>query len=142
HDDTRLGFDRKYPKFGVEVDDQINNGMAPYVFKIFGQVYHWTRALCLTKGDPPQFLQVHLYDTDNEVVINEYNELVKMFKLARDKCKDVDVPKLQIELYSVDGARLYELPTSQMLGGIVFESAPKKPDRLRCHHSDEGQCAS
>ena len=27
--------------FGAEIDDSVNNGRGPYVFKISGQIYHW-----------------------------------------------------------------------------------------------------
>ncbi|GJU16804.1 E3 ubiquitin protein ligase UPL3 [Tanacetum coccineum] len=41
---------------------------------------------------------------------------------ARDKCRDFDVPNFKIKLYNTGGIRGYELPTSETLEGIVFES--------------------
>nr|GEV97619.1 DNA helicase [Tanacetum cinerariifolium] len=56
---------------------------------------------------------------------NEHNELVKLFRRASDKCKEMDVPEFRIRLYSVTGVKQYELPSSGTLGAIVFESGPK-----------------
>ncbi|GJX63681.1 hypothetical protein Tco_0296581 [Tanacetum coccineum] len=49
--------------FGAKIDESINAGRGPYVFKVSGQVYHWIGSLCLT----PKFLQLYIYDTENEV---------------------------------------------------------------------------
>ncbi|GJS97527.1 hypothetical protein Tco_0804495 [Tanacetum coccineum] len=102
-------------------------------------------SLCPTKGDPPRFLQLYIYDTENEVAnrmrhfrgtsssnldpvivqrligfLDEHNKLVRLFWTARDKCACQFVPDFKIRLYSVVGAREYDLPTSQTLSGIVF----------------------
>ncbi|GJS97525.1 hypothetical protein Tco_0804493 [Tanacetum coccineum] len=54
--------------------------------------------------------------------LDKHNELVRLFRTARDKCAGQFVPDFKIRLYSVVGAREYDLPTSQTLGGIVFQS--------------------
>ncbi|GJW35696.1 hypothetical protein Tco_0058616 [Tanacetum coccineum] len=104
-------------------------------------------SLCLTEGDLPRFLQLYIYDTENEVAnrmrhfggassgildsaivqgligfLDKHNELVRLFRTARDKCACQFVPDFKIRLYSVVGVREYDLPTSQTLGGIVFQS--------------------
>ncbi|GKB21147.1 hypothetical protein Tco_0855070 [Tanacetum coccineum] len=104
-------------------------------------------SLCPTEGDPPRFLQLYIYDTENEVAnrmrhfggtssgnldpaivqgligfLDKHNELVRLFRTARDKCAGQFVPDFKIRLYSVVGAREYDLPTSQTLGGIVFQN--------------------
>ena len=43
--------------FGDHVDEAINNGIDPYIFKVSGQVYHWIRMLCPIESDLPRFLQ-------------------------------------------------------------------------------------
>nr|GEW10743.1 helitron helicase-like domain-containing protein [Tanacetum cinerariifolium] len=35
---------------GAQIDESINNGRGPYVFKISGQLYHWIGSLCLAEG--------------------------------------------------------------------------------------------
>ncbi|GJU61260.1 DNA helicase [Tanacetum coccineum] len=52
---------------GAQVDNSINNGRGLYVFKISGQLYQWIGSLCPAEGEPPRFLQLYIYDTDNEV---------------------------------------------------------------------------
>ncbi|GJY33606.1 DNA helicase [Tanacetum coccineum] len=48
--------------------------------------------------------------------------LLFAFRMARDKCKELDIPEFKIRLYNAEGARSYELPTSNTLGAMVFES--------------------
>nr|GEU92892.1 DNA helicase [Tanacetum cinerariifolium] len=55
--------------------------------------------------------------------LGKHNELVRLFRTARDKCADGAVPDFKIRLYSVAGSRQYDLPTSQTLGGIVVQSS-------------------
>ncbi|XP_071699966.1 uncharacterized protein [Rutidosis leptorrhynchoides] len=136
--------------YGAHIDDTINNSRGPYVFKISGQVYHWVGSLCPEDGDPPRFLQLYIYDTVNEIrnrmrffggdssdvlkaeiirqlieVLNAKNELVKLFRTARDRIESNDIPNLRIRLYSVIGTRQHEMPTSDAIGAIIFESGDK-----------------
>ncbi|XP_071741236.1 uncharacterized protein [Rutidosis leptorrhynchoides] len=66
-------------------------------------------------------------DISHEVVeklidkLNTKNELVKLFRTARDIINDPAVPELKVRLYSVRGTRQYELPTSDTLGAIVYD---------------------
>ncbi|GJR79974.1 hypothetical protein Tco_0150759 [Tanacetum coccineum] len=133
---------------GVNIDESINNGRGPYVFKISGQLYHWIGSLCPADGDPPRFLQLYIYDTDNEVdnrlthfggdssvlrrdiveglidLLDTHNALVQLFRTAREKFQDNHIPNFKVRLYNVIGAREYELPTGDMLGAIVYETGP------------------
>nr|GEV76490.1 DNA helicase [Tanacetum cinerariifolium] len=47
-----------------------------------------------------------------------HNELVQLFQTARDKCRELDIPEFKIWLYNAEGARGYELPTSNTLVGL------------------------
>ncbi|GJY61331.1 DNA helicase [Tanacetum coccineum] len=136
--------------FGVKVDDSINKGRGPYVFKVSDQIYHWIGSLCPEEGHNPRFLQLYIYDTQDEVanrmqnfggrhqhtlnpqiveglvrVLDENNCLVRLFRTARDRCSVGDIPGMKIRLFSKGGIRGYELPSSDLLGGIVFEDGPK-----------------
>jgi len=53
--------------FGAQVDASINDGSSPYVFKVTGQVCHWLGSLCPPENESPRFLQMYVYDTQNEV---------------------------------------------------------------------------
>ncbi|GKB33692.1 DNA helicase [Tanacetum coccineum] len=92
---------------GARVDKSINSGRGPYVFKISGQLYHWIGSLCPSEREPPRFLQLYIYDTDNE-----------LFRTSRENFKDTNIPNFNVRLYNVIGAREYELPTGDMLGVI------------------------
>nr|GEW18878.1 DNA helicase [Tanacetum cinerariifolium] len=130
---------------GAHVDEYLNNGRGPYVFKIFGQLYHWLGSLCPVKGEPPRVLQLYIYDTDNEVdnpmshfggqnsdlcrdiveglidILDTHNALVHLFRTAREKLANTHIPNFKVRLYNVVGTREYELPTGDMLGAIVYE---------------------
>ncbi|GKC54333.1 DNA helicase [Tanacetum coccineum] len=134
---------------GANIDESINIGRGPYVFKISGQLYHWIGSLCPEEGQPPRFLQLYVYDTDNEVdnrinhfggqnsnlrrdiveglieLLDTHNALVQLFRTAREKLADTHVPNFQVRLYNVVGAHEYELPTRDMLGAIVYEPGPE-----------------
>nr|GFA69689.1 helitron helicase-like domain-containing protein [Tanacetum cinerariifolium] len=98
---------------GAQIDESINNGREPYVFKNSGQLYHWIGSLCPAEGEPQWFLQLYIYDTDNEV------------DNPREKFQDAHIPNFKVRLYNVIGAREYELPTGDMLGAIVYETGSK-----------------
>lgn len=134
--------------FGASVDETINKRQGPYVFKLSGQVYHWIGTLC-PPGDAPRFLQLYICDTRNEVrnrinhfgghnscplkpeiierlikMFDDNNHLVKLFRTARDKCIDHDIPEFSNRLFNKPKHRNYELPTTDGLGAIVFETGP------------------
>lgn len=50
--------------FGAKVDDSVNNGSGPYVFKVEGHISHWMGSLCPPEDANPRFLQMYIYDTD------------------------------------------------------------------------------
>ncbi|GKD62900.1 hypothetical protein Tco_1305008, partial [Tanacetum coccineum] len=135
--------------FGAHIDYSVNKRRGPYVFKISGQIYHWIGLLCPTPGNPPRFLQLYIYDTDNEVasrmrhfpeggssqldpgivsslirVLDEHNELVRLFRTARDRISANVILEFWIRLFKVVGVCEYDLPTSGTRGEIVFESGP------------------
>ncbi|GKB24829.1 hypothetical protein Tco_0864230, partial [Tanacetum coccineum] len=53
--------------FGAKIDESINAGRGSYVFKVSGQIYYWIGSLCPPEGEVPRFLQLYIYDTNNEV---------------------------------------------------------------------------
>ncbi|PWA34964.1 helitron helicase-like domain-containing protein [Artemisia annua] len=123
--------------FGANIDNTVNQGRGPYVFKVSGQIYHQIGSLCPTGDDRPCFLQLmnHFTNSDTnpldpQVVqgliqfLDTHNELVQVFRTARDKCAENDVPEFKVRLYNGNGTRGYELPTSQAIGAIVFDSGP------------------
>ncbi|PWA61660.1 hypothetical protein CTI12_AA371170 [Artemisia annua] len=54
-------------------------------------------------------------------VLDELNELVRLFRTARDKLAEAEVPEFKIRLFGVLGSRQYELPSGDSIGAIVYE---------------------
>ncbi|GJU57550.1 DNA helicase [Tanacetum coccineum] len=131
--------------FRAKINDSVNRGRGRYVFKVSGQIYHWIWSLCPEEGHHPRFLQLYIYDTQKEVanrmqyfrghnedtlnpkiveglihVLDEHNVLVRLFRTTRDRCS----AGFKIRLYNNGSVRGYELPTSDILGGTVFEDGP------------------
>ncbi|XP_071700519.1 uncharacterized protein [Rutidosis leptorrhynchoides] len=136
--------------FGAHVDDIVNTGHPPYVFKVSGQIYHWIGALCPPEGSQPRFLQFYIYNTDNEVenrmahfggqesnrlcqavvtqlihLLEFHNKLVKLFRTARDKCSAEEGPTFKVQLFSLAGSKQHALPTSDAVGAIFYDSGPQ-----------------
>nr|GEX98463.1 helitron helicase-like domain-containing protein [Tanacetum cinerariifolium] len=88
--------------FGAKFDDSVNKGRGPYVFKVSRQICHWIGSLCPEEGYDP-----------------------RLFRTAQDRCSVGDILGMKIRLYSKGGIRGYELLSSDLLEGIVFEDGPK-----------------
>lgn len=100
-----------FTSMGADVNDSLNHGGGPYVFKINGQVHHHIGALLPKENTPTKFAQLYIYDTQNEIqnrmcailseggdpsaldpviaaelmqMLDECIPLVKQFRLARD----------------------------------------------------------
>ncbi|KAM0826906.1 hypothetical protein ACQ4PT_068551 [Festuca glaucescens] len=57
-----------FTSIGVHVDDTVNVGNGPYVFKICGVVAHKIGSLLPSADRPtPKFAQMYIYDTENEL---------------------------------------------------------------------------
>lgn len=110
-----------FTSMGGKVDHSINNGRAPYIYRLNGQNHHVFGTLIPDDGGTPKFCQLYIYDTENEVqnrmawvsvedgetvdtetvqgllqMLDESNELVKYFRMARDRFKEQPVQDLKI----------------------------------------------
>ncbi|GJX30769.1 DNA helicase [Tanacetum coccineum] len=105
--------------FGAKVDNSVNNGNVPYVFK--AEVSNRMRNFGFQEEDTlnPDIVEGLIH------VLDEHNGLVRLFRTARDRCNAGEIPAFKIRLYNTGGALGYELPDSDVLGGIVFEDGPK-----------------
>nr|GEW74092.1 DNA helicase [Tanacetum cinerariifolium] len=92
-----------------------------YVERLKGHSHNQTPEyhLCCG-GEPPRFLQLYIYDTDNKVQNRMHH--FGGINSTRDKCREVDISEFKIWLYNAKGSRGYELPTSNALGAMVFEN--------------------
>ncbi|KAK1404907.1 hypothetical protein POM88_004512 [Heracleum sosnowskyi] len=108
---------------GGNIDHSVNNGCGPYVYRLNGQNHHVFGSLIPNDGETPKFCQLYIYDTENEVsnrmqwmdiddndkinseiveglmkMLDYTNELVKEFRVARDRFKDSPYVDLKIVL--------------------------------------------
>ncbi|KAK9055983.1 hypothetical protein SSX86_027070 [Deinandra increscens subsp. villosa] len=139
--------------FGAKVDDTVNEGSGPYVFKVSGQVCHRLGSLCPTGPEKPRFLQLYIYDTMNEVsnrlsamskkgpadfdgriiqilidTLNRHNELIKLFRTARDVCQGSNVNDFGVRLYQGIAKHPYEAPRADTIGAIIYDGDPNATD--------------
>ncbi|PWA99677.1 nucleic acid-binding, OB-fold protein [Artemisia annua] len=53
--------------------------------------------------------------------LDQNNALVRLFRTARDKLREANIPNFTIRLFGVVGVSQYELPTADSIGAIVYE---------------------
>ncbi|XP_076933391.1 uncharacterized protein LOC143599263 [Bidens hawaiensis] len=134
--------------FGAIIDDTINRGSGPYVFKISGQIHHWVGTLCPPPNERPRFLQMYVYDTENEIdnrlyhftsgdqsrlspqtviillsILESTNELVRLFRTARDLSLSDNVPDFSVRLFG-SRDKCYDMPSAGCIGAIVTDADP------------------
>ncbi|KAK9069335.1 hypothetical protein SSX86_011237 [Deinandra increscens subsp. villosa] len=136
-----------FTSMGGKVDNSINKGGAPFVFKLSGQNYHTIGTLLPKEGKPPRFSQLYIYDTENEVtnrqqaiesksssetidleiieqlksMLDRDNVLVKSYRMARDHLSQNPNCNLKLRIISnrKKDARTYNLPTSSEVAVLI-----------------------
>ncbi|CAI9274634.1 unnamed protein product [Lactuca saligna] len=102
--------------FGANVDDDVNDSRGPYVFKVSGQISDKIGSLSADPAKGPRFLQLYLFDTDNEV-----ENRLRAFDGPRPPTLDSTVidylSRFLAESNEYD--RRYDLPLPGSLGCIV-----------------------
>ncbi|PWA56084.1 helitron helicase-like domain-containing protein [Artemisia annua] len=133
---------------GAELDESVNRGRGPYVFKVSGKIYHWIGSVCPEVNKEQKFLQLYIYDTANKVknrlehfkntesrirrdivknliqILDNHNQFLRLFRTARDKMEGTDVPNFKVKLFGVVGSKQYDLLAGDSIGAIVFEGGP------------------
>ncbi|PWA68488.1 hypothetical protein CTI12_AA308180 [Artemisia annua] len=56
-------------------------------------------------------------------VLDSNNALVQLFRSARDKLQQHDIPEFKVRLFSIGKASQYEFPTADHIGAIVFDDS-------------------
>uniref|UniRef100_A0A2N9J2K3 ATP-dependent DNA helicase n=1 Tax=Fagus sylvatica TaxID=28930 RepID=A0A2N9J2K3_FAGSY len=136
-----------FTSLGGSVDNSVNNGSAPYVFRLNGQNHHRIGSLIPVDGQRPKFAQLYIYDTENEVtnrigsiigdnsrntvdqdivaglleMLDQCNSLVKYFRMARDRFNESEIHDVRIRLIgnrNSDG-RQYNFPTTSEVAAII-----------------------
>ncbi|XP_075088408.1 uncharacterized protein LOC142170407 [Nicotiana tabacum] len=108
-----------------------------------GQNYHHIGSLLPEIGKKPQFAQLYIYDTENEIsnrmswllqedidpkvvhelsqMLDEHNILVKTFRMARDRYREHPESVFHLQLLSDrtrDGQQ-YNIPTASEVAGLI-----------------------
>jgi len=137
-----------FTSLGVDIDRSINTGRGPYIFRINGVVHHRIGSLIPKEGNRPQYAQLYIYDTTNEVqnrlaihssdigrdsgpdaqivdslisMFNRYNPLVKQFRMARDRLLSPTALDVRIKLFgsSDTSADRYSLPAVNEFAALL-----------------------
>ncbi|WOH12558.1 hypothetical protein DCAR_0832063 [Daucus carota subsp. sativus] len=142
---------------GGTVDHSVNNGGGPYIYRLNGQNHHVFGSLIPNDGDTPKFCQLYIYDTENELenrmqwmdvkdgdkvdasivdglmkMLDETNELVKEFRIARDRFKDSPFVDLKIILKvcrSESGRENHVGPSNEVAAIMVGDVEDPGPTR-------------
>jgi hypothetical protein len=133
---------------GAHIDTSVNDERGPPLFKICGQVHHRIGSLLPSDGSAPQFLQLYIYDTGNEIqnrlrcldpnkepvetldptivkdlikMLDLHNPFSKKFRMARDWLADYENEDFIIRIIGAregDPAQ-YNLPTTDELSMLI-----------------------
>ena len=137
-----------FTSLGVDIDRSVNTGRGPYIFRINGVVHHHIGSLIPVEGNRPQYAQLYIYDTANEVhnrlavhssdqgsdsapdaqiveslisMFDQCNPLVRQFRMARDRLLSPTTPDVRIRLFgSSDTSKdRYSLPAVNELAALL-----------------------
>nr|XP_017234917.1 PREDICTED: uncharacterized protein LOC108208855 isoform X2 [Daucus carota subsp. sativus] len=151
--------------FGGNVDESINNGSGPYVFRVHNDTYHGMGSLLPPDGCTPKFAQFYMYDgqeaidwrlrfprsgdaLDPDIVasllhmLTRDNFLVGIFKQLRERyplSQQIPVQLRLLERRTTDG-RFVNLPSSndyEFAGLAVDEDLSTKRDII-VHYRQKG----
>ncbi|XP_074328323.1 uncharacterized protein LOC141666227 [Apium graveolens] len=109
---------------GGNIDHSINNGRAPYVYKLNGQNHHVFGSLIPNDNETPKFCQLYIYDTINEVD----NRLRQHLELYESD----EIVELQITLKvirSESGRECHISSTDEVVGIMVGDTEETCGDR-------------
>ncbi|XP_010446026.1 PREDICTED: uncharacterized protein LOC104728792 [Camelina sativa] len=130
---------------GGKIDNDINSGNGPFTFRMHGQNYHKIGSLLPVEGDLPRFAQLYVYDTAHEVqnrlnalakgknneldegilsglikMLDEYNDLAKVFRIARDRYESGSKEVFSIRLLkNKERGRQFDLPQGDEIAGLI-----------------------
>ncbi|XP_042059616.1 uncharacterized protein LOC121804142 [Salvia splendens] len=136
-----------FTSMGGKVDNSVNTGGGPPIFRLHGQNYHLIGSLLPLDGCEPKFAQLYVYDTDNEInyritsvrqrdavnnlhseivsdlqhMLDEENVLVKSFRMAKEKIGHENQPNVSLRLLGKRGrdGRTHNLPSVSEVAMLV-----------------------
>ncbi|XP_076881582.1 uncharacterized protein LOC143529741 [Bidens hawaiensis] len=133
---------------GGKIDKSINRGNANYTFRLGGENYHSIGSLLPLDGNEPQFAQLYIYDTENEIsnrqrvfgesssdaenyenyiinylkeMLDSQNPLVQAYRMVCDTFKEN--PQIDFKLRIIGtrkyDVRTYNLPTASEVAALI-----------------------
>ncbi|WZZ04936.1 hypothetical protein YC2023_090857 [Brassica napus] len=147
-----------FTSLGGKIDNSVNEGQGPRVFKLHGENYHMIGSVKPKGMDPAKFSQLYIHDTENEVqnrlsalsgnsgknkireelvegimeMLRISNVHVKTFRNVKDRFNDEDASEeLSLVLINTrlkDG-RVYNLPTSSEVAALVVGDFQENMDK-------------
>lgn len=135
-----------FTSMGATVDHSVTGTAGPYTYRVHGQIIHRIGSLLPDDGNPPEYLQLYIFDTDNELnnrkraftkgvpplaladeiimeliqMLDNNNHLAKTFRHARDRIRTNAATEFKITLISQPNrGRQYDLPIASEIGGLV-----------------------
>ncbi|XP_031119050.1 uncharacterized protein LOC116022466 [Ipomoea triloba] len=132
---------------GGRIDNNVNKGGGPHIFRLNGQNYHLMGSLLPEEGSAPHFAQLYIYNTANELqncinavrgcgeqtdihveivkVIKEeldkHNILVKSFRIAKTEIERNPRAEVKIKLLGKrkQDAKTYNLPEVSEVAALI-----------------------
>ena len=156
----------QFTSIGAKVDHSINRRAGPFIFKISGQNYHRIGSLVPLAGKKPQFAQLYIYDTENELqnrkealncedktsiddkllqdlldMLDDNNEVVKAFRMVRNRLNSSDVSGIKFRLLAnrTNTDRVYIAPIANEIVGLIvgdFDQLSNQRDVIIEHRSE------
>ncbi|OMP06331.1 DNA helicase PIF1, ATP-dependent [Corchorus olitorius] len=113
----------QFTSLGGCIDNSVNNGSGPYIFRLNHQTYHKIGPLLPPDGCRPRYAQLYIYDCANEVSNRVFSVtgVAKLFRMAKERIELEDNEPVRIRLFRSRGSdqRTYSLPRSAQLGGLI-----------------------
>ncbi|XP_048619511.1 uncharacterized protein LOC106425566 [Brassica napus] len=136
-----------FTSMGGQIDHTVTGTPGPFAFRLHGQTHHRIGSLLPPEGNAPQYLQMYIVDTENEIanrkkafskgtssveiddsliadlikMLDENNHLAKTFRHARDRLLSGDAVEFSLTLVNQKHrGRQYDLPTAGEIGGLII----------------------
>ncbi|KAF8117698.1 hypothetical protein N665_0008s0052 [Sinapis alba] len=135
-----------FTSMGAQVDHSVTGTPGPFTYRVHGQIIHRIGSLLPEDGNIPEYLQLYIFDTDNELenrkraftkgssslaiedniivqlieMLDNNNHLARTFRHARDRFQTTGAIEFSITLVSrPNRGRQYDLPTASEVGGLI-----------------------
>ncbi|OMP08791.1 hypothetical protein COLO4_06124 [Corchorus olitorius] len=139
----------QFTSLGGEIDNSVNDGTRPYIFRLIGQTHHRIGSLLPIPGNRPTFAQLYIYDTQNEsrnriealmgeegadninrtivdsliTMLDRENEVVKAFRTTRDRFEQEGFSPMKLGLIRAreEDSKTYCTPSSTDIAGLIVD---------------------